>query len=119
MATLIQNLPQQVDYEVWKGDTWSPGIITADVSGVVINFTGWFAKMEIRNAISNEVALTLTNSSGITLTSLGVISITLTADQTNDLTGEYRYDLQMTNPSLEVKTYIFGTITILTDNTTN
>ena len=121
MATLIQCLPQNIDYELWQGDTFAPGTITATVSGTPINFTGYAATMEIRNAISNDVSLTLTSTpaAGITLTSLGVITITLTASQTNALLGEYNYDLQITNTSNEIRTYTYGSITVKNDVTAN
>lgn len=120
MATIVSNLPQQIDYEIWQGDTWLPGTITATENGVPINFSGWSAKMEIRNALSNDVAVTLTSpSSGITLSGSGVITLTMTAAQTNGLLGEYRYDLQMTNPSNQIRTYTFGTITVTNDYTAN
>jgi hypothetical protein len=118
MATVISNLPTQIDYEVWQGDTWTPGTITATISGTPINFTGWTATMEIRNAISNEVAVTLTDSSGIVLTSLGVITITMTATQTNGLLGRYSYDLEMVNGS-KIRTYTYGTIEVKNDTTAN
>lgn len=121
MATLVQNLPNGVDYELWQGDTWEPGTITATVSGTPINFTGYTATMEIRNAISNDVSITLTSTpaAGITLTSLGVITITMTAEQTNAMLGEYNYDLQVTNTNSEVRTYTYGTITVKNDATVN
>lgn len=120
MATIVSNLPQQIDYEIWQGDTWLPGTITATENGVGVNFTNWSAKMEIRNAISNDVAVTLTTpSSGITLDSFGVITLSMTATQTNSLLGEYKYDLQLTNPSNQIRTYTYGTITVTNDTTAN
>ena len=121
MATLIQNKPQNIDYELWQGDTWSPGTITATVSGTPINFTGWSATMEIRNAISNDVAVTLTSTpaAGITLSTAGVITFSMTAAQTDLLLGEYRYDLEMQNTTNEITTYIYGKITVVTDTTAN
>jgi hypothetical protein len=121
MVTLVQNLPQGVDYELWQGDTWEPGTITARVSGTPINFTGYTATMEVRNAISNDVSITLTSTpaAGITLTSLGVITITMTAEQTNAMLGEYNYDLQVTDTSNEIRTYTYGTITVKNDATVN
>ena len=118
MATIISNLPTQIDYEVWQGDTWNPGTITATLSGTPIDFTGYTATMEIRNGISNDVAVTLTNSSGIILTSLGVITISMTATQTNGLLGRYNYDLQMTTGST-IRTYTYGTIEVKNDTTVN
>lgn len=120
MATIIANLPTQIDYEIWQGDTWTPGTITATLSGTPINFTGWTATMEIRNAISNDVALTLTStpSAGISLTSLGVITLAMTATQTSGLLGRYSYDLEMTNGAT-IRTYTYGTIEIKNDTTAN
>lgn len=120
MATIVSNLPQQIDYDIWQGDTWAPGTITATVSGVGVDFTGYTAKMEIRNAISNDVAVTLTSpSSGISLNSSGVITLSMTSTQTNGLLGEYKYDLQITSTLNVIRTYTFGTITVTNDTTAN
>ena len=121
MATLIQNLPEKIDYSMWKGDTWAPGTLTASLSGTPINLTGYTAKMEIRNFNSGEVALTLTSpSSGIVLTSLGVITLTMTAAQTDTLLGEYAYDLQMTLTATgAISTYTYGVMTVTDDSTAN
>ncbi len=122
MATIIDTTtPARIDYTVWQGDDFAPGTITADVSGTPINFTGYSAKIEIRLATTNEVELTLTSpSSGITLSSVGVITITMTAAQTNALAaGEYRYDLQITSPLAKIKTYTWGMIIVSNDVTAN
>jgi len=119
MATIVSILPAKVDYEIWQGDTWEPGTITATISGTPINFTGYTAKMEIRNAISNDVALTLQNGSGITLSSVGVITIVMTATQTSGLIGDYKYDLQITDTGSKKRTYTNGFITVLADSTDN
>ena len=120
MATIIRKLPERYDYEFWQGDTFAPGTLTASVSGTPINFTGYSAKIEIRNAISDELVLTLTSpSSGITLSSAGVITITMTAAQTSPLIGQYNYDLQITDPNSLVCTYTFGTMTVVSDSTNN
>lgn len=120
LANIIANLPQQIDYEVWQGDTWTPGTITATLSGTPINFSGWTAKMEIRNAISNDVAVTLTSTpaAGITITSLGVITLAMTATQTSGLLGRYSYDLELANGAI-IKTYTYGTIEVKNDTTAN
>lgn len=121
MATIIKTVPVQIDYEHRQGDTWQPGTITCDVSGTVINFTGWTATMELRSAISNDVSLTLTSTPpvGITMTTLGVITLSMTAEQTKVLLGEYRYDLELTRPDGSIKTFTYGTITITKDTTEN
>lgn len=121
MATLVERLPEKIDYSLWKGDTWAPGTLTASLSGTPINFTGYTGKMEIRNVNSGDLALTLTSpSSGITLSSAGVITLTMTAAQTNALLGEYAYDLQITHTaSGAIETYTYGIITVTDDATAN
>lgn len=121
MASIVQFVPQNVDYTIWQGDTWLPGTITVTSGGTPIDFTGWTATMEIRNAISNDVAVTLTSSpaAGITMSSIGVITLSMTATQTSALLGEYRYDLQTTNTSGSIRTYLYGIINVTSDTTAN
>ena len=116
----IQLIPQYQDFEIWKGDDFTQ-VITATISSTPVNFTGYTLRMSIRNSTTNEVALTLaTGGSGITATSLGVITITMTAAQTNALTNkDYKYDLEVTSGSGVIKTYLYGPIAVLTDTTTN
>lgn len=117
--SVISIVPSTVNYELWQGDTFEPGTITATISGTPINFTGYTAKMEIRNAISNDVVLTLQQGSGITLSAAGVITIVMTAAQTSALIGEYKYDLEITDVSAKKRTYTVGIITVTADTTNN
>lgn len=120
MATEISILPAAVNYTLLQGDTWLPGTITADIGGTPIDLSGYTAKMEIRPNLSGDPIKTLTNGAGITLSALGVITITMTAAETNAIpAGEYLYDLQMTSGVGVVRTYSSGTITITTDITAN
>ncbi len=114
MSTVISILPAKVDYELWQGNTWEPGTITATVSGVAVNFTGYTALMAIKNANNGATALTLTNGSGITLSSVGVITLTMTAAQTATLSGEYKYGLDITDTNSKKRTYTEGTLTVNT-----
>lgn len=117
--SVISIVPANVNYEIWQGDTFEPGTITATISSTPVNFTGYTAKMEIRNAISNDVVLTLQNGSGITLSSIGVITIVMTAAQTSVLIGEYKYDLEITDTLSKKRTYTSGVITVAADTTNN
>lgn len=123
MATplLIQNsTPGLVNFQIWHGDSWSL-VINCNIAGTPINFTGWSAKMEIRNQLTNELVLTLTTpASGIAMTSGGVITLSITAAQCNALpVAVYTYDLQTTSTASKVQTFIAGTIEIVDDNTAN
>jgi hypothetical protein len=124
MATEISTTPANINYQIWQGDTWLPGTITVyngtETPGNEVNFTGYTAKMELRQTLSGDVVKTLTDGAGITLTSLGVITLTMTAAETNALlTGEYKYDLQTTSGAGVIKTYTYGSITVLSDVTAN
>lgn len=119
MSNLISVLPARVDYELWQGDTWEPGTIAVTVSGTALNLTGYTARMDIKSAVTNTTALTLTNGSGITMTSGGIITLAMTAAQTNDLSGEYTYDLQITDTSSKKRTYTYGIINVSVDTTDN
>jgi hypothetical protein len=118
---LIQNsTPGAVNLQIWRGDSWSL-VINCNIAGTAINFTGWTAKMEIRNQLTNELVLTLTTpASGIAMTSGGAITLSITAAQCNALTqAVYVYDLQTTSTTGAVQTFIAGTLEIIEDNTAN
>lgn len=121
MATIIETVPQQVDYKLWQGDTWAPGTITAKINNVAIDFTGYSAKLEIRTKVSGDLVKTLTSSGGgITMSSVGVITITMTAAETSAIPAQdYNYDLQITAPSTAITTYTYGNIAIVSDITAN
>ena len=125
MATGITTTPANINYTLWQGDTWAPGTLTvyngSATSGNEVNFTGASGKMEIRQTLSGDVVQTLTSpSSGITLTSLGVITVTMTDEQTTAIQpGEYKYDLQVTFAGGTVKTYTYGSLTVQADTTAN
>ena len=119
MAT-ISLIPQLQGFEIWKGDDFTQ-VITATISGTPVNFTGYTMQISIRNSTTNEVSLQLaTGGSGITATSLGVITITMTAAQTDALVNkDYKYDLEVTDTGGSIKTYLYGPIAVLTDITGN
>lgn len=120
MATNISTVPAIVNYETWQGDSWSPGTITCDVGGTVIDFTGYSAKMEIRTGLSGDLIKTLTDTSGIMMGSDGTIVLSMTAAETNAIAaGEYRYDLQVADTNGSITTYFSGTFTIFSDITAN
>ena len=71
--------------------------------GTAINWTGYTAKLQVRQYVNttDTAVLTLTSGSGITpLTSDGKIIITATATQTGAITaGNYVYDLEVISGS--------------------
>lgn len=86
------------DNAIEQGATWSRVLTWKDNSDVVINNTGYTARMKIkRDPNSLTDILSLTHSSGITLGgSNGQITITITDTQTAAIdAGNYFYDLEL------------------------
>jgi hypothetical protein len=74
---------------------------TCTNNGTAVNWTGYTAKMQVRQYVNlaDAAVLTLTTGSGIaTLTSDGKVTITITAAQTGAIPqGNYVYDLELTS----------------------
>ena len=79
--------------------TWSAG-------GVLVNLTGFAAKMQVQDD-TGAILVTLTNGSGITLGGIaGTILLTIDASVTATFpVAEYAYDLRLTD-SLGVVGYL-------------
>lgn len=80
---------------------------TVTQDGTAVNWTGYTAKLQVRQYVNTADAavLTLTTGSGITaLTNNGKIIIQATAAQTGAITqGNYVYDLELTSGSYVVR----------------
>ena len=80
---------------------------TATNDGTPINWTGYTAKLQVRQYVntSDTAVLTLTTGSGITaLTNDGKVIITATATQTGAIAqGNYVYDLELTSGTYVVR----------------
>ena len=82
-----------------QGATYDLNLTWKTSDDVLIDLTGYTAKMEIRASAESAPIITLTNGSGITLGGvLGTIDIQITATETGAFTaGEYLYDLELTS----------------------
>lgn len=80
---------------------------TATNDGTPIDWTGYTAKLQVRQYVntSDTAVLTLTTGSGITaLTNDGKVIITATASQTGAIAqGNYVYDLELTSGTYVVR----------------
>lgn len=86
------------DNAIEQGATWSRVITWKDNADVLINNTGYSARMKIkRDPNSLTDILSLTSGTGITLGgAAGTITITITDAQTAAIdAGNYFYDLEM------------------------
>ena len=100
-----------------KGDTFVGTQFTIQVNGSPLNLTNVSIEMMLRKSETSPVALKLTKGSGITVNNAaaGIFSID---EQIIDIpSAKYLYDIEITLPNGEVKTYIGGTFKIIQDIT--
>lgn len=110
-------VPANYDFgNQYRGDSLDSIQFTIKSNGTPINLTGVTIKCQFRQPFNGKTIKEITNGSGITVnTSSGVIVIDefiLDWDA-----GLYLYDIEFTYPSGTVKTYIKGTINVISDNT--
>jgi len=81
-----------------EGDTWVFNSVV-DTDGFPWDFTGYTAKMQVREStVSTGTLLNLSTSNYITLNSLGQISITVPSTvMANVKDGRFVYDLEVTS----------------------
>lgn len=116
--------PGKYDLEVYQGDTFRRTLRlrsrVLDVDGVTwiagdyIDLTGYTGKAQFRETVlAADVAAEVTVTIGDQATLLGSVNLALTPIQTGALakTG-YKWDLQLTDPSGDVNTYLKGDVTV-------
>jgi hypothetical protein len=110
--------PGKYNATIWCGATWER-TFTWRVDGTLVNWTGYTAKLQVKQYLNDTSVLTLTSGSGITLGgSAGTIAVVMSSALTGAVTpGDYLYDLEVTNGSityrvLEGKFTFDGQVTI-------
>lgn len=109
--------PAQYNIKIWRNDTWSQTFaILADTTPV--DLTGCTIVIQVRpTASSSEVALELNTTEG-SISIGGVDTNQITLNKIVDVpAGSYVYDMNVTFPSGEVKTYIWGNFIVQEDIT--
>jgi len=83
-------------FVIYAGANWDK-TLQVTIDGTPVNWTGYSARMQIKQYESSTAVVTLTSGSGITLGgSTGTIALSMTATQTNILPGRYMFDLELT-----------------------
>lgn len=107
--------PAQYNVKIWRNDTWSQTFaILADTTPV--DLTGCTILIQVRpTPASTSVLLTLsTANSSISIG--GVSRNQITLNKIVDVAaGSYVYDMNVTFPSGEVKTYLWGNFIVSED----
>ena len=89
-----------------QGDTFSRQFSFLDDADAPIDLTGYSLKLTVKDAAGATVLEWVNADFG--LISTGVYSIAKTAAQMNITPGVYSYDIQITYPSSEVRTWVYG-----------
>lgn len=116
MPTANYITAQELNFRVKRGDTFKAPIQVFN-NGSDYDFTDYHALMQIKDNKSNDyplITLTDDNNGGITLTN-GSITITITSDYMDLEPADYYYDLQITYPTGEVKTWLQGNFSVTQD----
>ncbi len=92
-----------------QGETFTRVITWKDSAGVLVNLTGYTAKLQLRDTQTNTVVDEFTESTGLALGGvLGTITWTMTATETAALpVGSLAYDLRLTSGT-SVVTYLLA-----------
>ena len=99
-----------------KGDTFYVKLESIKIDDVTINWTGYHAKFVAKTAPGGKTIIDLSDTSGINITTNGEMIITKTAATMASIgAGAYVYDLQITNPSGVVDTWLNKLPLIITE----
>jgi hypothetical protein len=109
----LATLPLAVDQTICQYATWRVQYRWT-VDDVAKDYTGWTARMQIRQKPqSTNALLTLsTSNGGVTLGPDGLITLLATDEQTATLTQSGVYDLVLYAPDGTATRFIEGTVTL-------
>lgn len=83
----------------WKGATFSASFTCKDSAGAVVNLTGYSARSHLRPSVSSST-LTLDMAPTIPTPANGIVSITITDENTDDIeAGTYYFDVLLDKAS--------------------
>ena len=99
----------KVNLVVDQGTTFTTSITFNDENGNTINFSTYSGAAQMRKHFTSSNS----TSFSVSLTSNGVVTLSLTANQTGNLVaGRYVYDLEVTDASNQISRLIEGIVTV-------
>ena len=99
----------KVNLVIDQGSTFTTSITFNDDTGNAINFSSYTGQAQMRKHFSSSNS----TSFSVSLTSNGVVTLSLTANQTGNLVaGRYVYDLEVTDNSNQISRLIEGIVTV-------
>ena len=107
--------PGTYNITVWQGADYDK-TFTVTQDGTAVNWSGYTAAMQVREAVDSDTyLLSLTSSSGITLGgTAGTIGVAITNAQSSAISaGSYSYDLEMTSNGGQITRLLQGSFTVV------
>lgn len=99
----------KVNLVVDQGTTFSTQITFNDENGNTINFSSYTGAAQLRKHFTSSNS----TSFAVSLTSNGIVTLSLTANQTGNLVaGRYVYDLEVTDAANVISRLIEGIVTV-------
>ncbi len=99
----------KVNLVVDQGTTFSSSITFNDENGNTINFSTYSGSAQMRKHFTSSNS----TSFEVNLTSNGVVTLSLTSNQTGNLVaGRYVYDLEVTDAQNRISRLIEGIVTV-------
>jgi hypothetical protein len=99
----------KVNLIVDQGATFATSITFNDESGNTINFSSYSGAAQMRKHFTSSNS----TSFAVSLSNTGIITLSLTANQTGNLVaGRYVYDLEVTDSSNVISRLIEGIVTV-------
>lgn len=105
----------QGDLSLYQGDTFGAVVTVLNTDNTPADISGYTALSHIRRAVADADPVIVVTLSAIV--DSPDVNLSLTADQTEPLQGQYVWDLQLTGPSSEVMTIMRGKVMVTAEVT--
>lgn len=98
---------------IYQGDDWAAAVNVLNADGTPADLTGYTAQAQIRSGPADQSWAVAAEISCVVEDVLGLISLSLTHDQTSLLTDQpYVWDMQITSPDNEITTLLNGQVAV-------
>lgn len=106
--------PAQYNISLWRNDSWMQ-TFAIKANDIPVDLTGSTILIQIRKkANASTIDLSLTNGDGISIIG-DDMNMIVVSKKVEILAGNYVYDINVTFPSGEVKTYVWGNFLVQED----
>jgi hypothetical protein len=110
----MESIPNNVDIVLYQGDDFSLDVSLVTEQDIVIPLDGFTAKCQFRRTYEAESAI----EALVTIDSdTSVLNVFVSNEITSLMSGDYIYDLEVTDPNGRKKTYLAGDVHVVPEVT--